>query len=165
MQRRTLGANLQVSALGLGCMGMSEFYGPRDDETSLRVLAEAVERGIDLLDTADMYGPHHNEALIGRFLATRRGQVKVATKFGIVRQHGEYRRTLDNSARYARQSCEGSLRRLGIEQIDLYYVHRLDPAHPVEETMAGLAQLVQEGKIARIGLCEVSEATLRRAHA
>ncbi|MGL6432417.1 MULTISPECIES: aldo/keto reductase [Aeromonas] len=165
MQRRTLGANLQVSALGLGCMGMSEFYGPRDDETSLRVLAEAVERGIDLLDTADMYGPHHNEALIGRFLAARRGQVKVATKFGIVRQHGEYRRTLDNSARYARQSCEGSLRRLGIEQIDLYYVHRLDPAHPVEETMAGLAQLVQEGKIARIGLCEVSEATLRRAHA
>jgi aryl-alcohol dehydrogenase-like predicted oxidoreductase len=165
MQRRTLGANLQVSALGLGCMGMSEFYGPRDDEMSLRVLAEAVERGIDLLDTADMYGPHHNEALIGRFLATRRGQVKVATKFGIVRQHGEYRRTLDNSARYARQSCEGSLRRLGIEQIDLYYVHRLDPAHPVEETMAGLAQLVQEGKIARIGLCEVSEATLRRAHA
>lgn len=90
---------------------------------------------------------------------------KVATKFGIVRQHGEYRRTLDNSARYARQSCEGSLRRLGIEQIDLYYVHRLDPAHPVDETMAGLAQLVQEGKIARIGLCEVSEATLRRAHA
>ena len=145
MQRRTLGANLQVSALGLGCMGMSEFYGPRDDETSLRVLAEAVERGIDLLDTADMYGPHHNEALIGRFLATRRGQVKVATKFGIVRQHGEYRRTLDNSARYARQSCEGSLRRLGIEQIDLYYVHRLDPVHPVEETMAGLAQLVQAG--------------------
>ncbi|WP_447837638.1 aldo/keto reductase [Aeromonas salmonicida] len=165
MQRRTLGTDLDVSAMGLGCMGMSEFYGPRDDEQALRVLARAVEMGIDFLDTADMYGPHHNEALIGRFLATHGAGVKVATKFGIVRQSGEYRRTLDNSVQYARQSCEASLRRLGVEQIDLYYVHRIDPAHPIEETMAGLAQLVQEGKIARIGLCEVSAATLRRAHA
>lgn len=165
MQRRTLGTDLDVSAMGLGCMGMSEFYGPRDDEQALRVLARAVEMGIDFLDTADMYGPHHNEALIGRFLATHGAGVKVATKFGIVRQSGEYRRTLDNSVQYARQSCEASLRRLGVEQIDLYYVHRIDPAHPIEETMAGLAQLVQEGKIAGVGLCEVSAATLRRAHA
>ena len=129
--------------MGLGCMGMSEFYGPRDDEQAMRVLARAVEMGIDFLDTADMYGPHHNEALIGRFLATHGAGVKVATKFGIVRQSGEYRRTLDNSVQYARQSCEASLRRLGVEQIDLYYVHRIDPAHPIEETMAGLAQLVQ----------------------
>jgi len=165
MQRRKLGIDLDVSALGLGCMGMSEFYGPRNDEESLAVLAQAVEMGVDFLDTADMYGPHHNEELIGRFLATRKPKVKIATKFGIVRKPGEYRRSIDNSPQYARQSCEASLRRLGIEQIDLYYVHRIDPTHPIEDTMAGLAQLVREGKIARIGLSEVSAATLRRAHA
>jgi len=165
MQRRTLGADLEVSALGLGCMGMSEFYGPRDDEESMRVLDQAIEMGIDFFDTADMYGPYHNEELIGRFLATRRPKVRIATKFGIVRKPGEYRRSIDNSPQYARQCCEASLRRLGVEQIDLYYVHRIDPAHPIEDTMAGLAQLVQEGKIARIGLSEVSAATLRRAHA
>lgn len=165
MQQRTLGSDLSVSALGLGCMGMSEFYGPRDDAQSLRTLAQAIERGIDFLDSADTYGPHHNEELLGRFLAGQRSPLRIATKFGIVRKPGEYRRSIDNSAHYARQSCEASLRRLGIEQIDLYYVHRLDPARPVEETMQALAQLVQEGKIARIGLCEVSAATLRRAHA
>jgi len=165
MQRRKLGIDLDVSALGLGCMGMSEFYGPRNDEESLAVLAQAVEMGVDFLDTADMYGPHHNEELIGRFLATRKPKVKIATKFGIVRKPGEYRRSIDNSPQYARQCCEASLRRLGIEQIDLYYVHRIDPAHPIEDTMAGLAQLVREGKIARIGLSEVSATTLRRAHA
>jgi len=165
MQRRTLGTDLEVSALGLGCMGMSEFYGPRDDAASMQVLAHAIEMGIDLLDTADMYGPYHNETLIGRFLATHKPKVQIATKFGIVRKPGEYRRSIDNSAQYARQCCEASLRRLGIARIDLYYVHRIDPTHPIEDTMMGLAQLVQEGKIARIGLSEVSAATLRRAHA
>lgn len=165
MQQRTLGHDLQVSALGLGCMGMSEFYGPRDDALALQALDHAVEAGIDFLDTADVYGPHHNEELIGRFLATRRPRVKIATKFGIVRKAGEDRRSIDNSAQYARQSCEDSLRRLGVERIDLYYVHRVDATRPIEETMQGLARLVQEGKIARIGLCEVSAATLRRAHA
>ncbi|CAN0619952.1 pyridoxine 4-dehydrogenase [Burkholderia multivorans] len=146
-------------------MGMSEFYGPRDDELAMRVLERAVEMGVDFLDTADMYGPYHNEELIGRFLAEYRPKVRIATKFGIVRKPGEYRRSINNSPQYARQCCEASLRRLGIEQIDLYYVHRIDPAHPIEDTMAELARLVQEGKIARIGLCEVSSATLRRAHA
>ena len=165
MQRRKLGIDLEVSALGLGCMGMSEFYGPRDDEQAMRVLEQAVGMGVDFFDTADMYGPHHNEELMGRFLATHRPKVQIATKFGIVRKPGEYRRSIDNSPQYARQCCEASLRRLGIDQIDLYYVHRIDPSHPIEDTMAGLARLVQEGKIARIGLCEVSAATLRRAHA
>ena len=165
MQTRKLGRDLEVSALGLGCMGMSEFYGPRDDEHALRVLEQAVDLGVDFLDTADMYGPHHNEELIGRFLAARKPKVRIATKFGIVRKPGEYRRRLDNSPEYARQCCEASLRRLGVEQIDLYYVHRIDPAHPVEDTMAGLAGLVEQGKIARVGLCEVSADTLRRAHA
>ncbi|MEQ3626235.1 MAG: aldo/keto reductase [Celeribacter sp.] len=165
MKQRTLGTDLTVSALGLGCMGMSEFYGPRDDESSLRVLHEAAELGIDFLDTADMYGPHHNEELIGRFLSETSAPMKVATKFGIVRAPGEYRRSLDNGPDYARQACEGSLRRLGIERIDLYYVHRVEQDRPIEETMEGLARLVRDGKIARIGLCEVSAETLRRAHA
>tara|TARA_R110000824_G_scaffold129584_4_gene291090 strand:+ start:28527 stop:29510 length:984 start_codon:yes stop_codon:yes gene_type:complete len=165
MQKRTLGTDLTLSAIGLGCMGMSEFYGPRDDSESLRVLARAVELGIDFFDTADMYGPHHNEELIGRFLASHQPNVRIATKFGIVRNPGEYQRRLDSSALYARKACEASLKRLGIEQIDLYYVHRVNPATPIEETMEGLAQLVKEGKIAHIGLCEVSDETLRRAHA
>ncbi|WP_220348630.1 aldo/keto reductase [Alkalilimnicola ehrlichii] len=165
MNKRTLGNDLSVSAIGLGCMGMSEFYGPRDDSESLRVLARAVELGIDFFDTADMYGPHHNEELIGRFLARNKPQVRIATKFGIVRNPGEYRRSLDNSANYARSACEASLRRLGVEQIDLYYVHRINPDEPIEETIDGLVSLIKAGKIARIGLCEVSADTLRRAHA
>lgn len=164
MERRTLGTDLEVSALGLGCMGMSEFYGPRDDATSLRVLHEAADLGIDFLDTADMYGPHCNETLIGRFLKDAKRPMKIATKFGIVREPGAYRRTLDNGPDYARRACEGSLRRLGVERIDLYYVHRVDRDRPIEETMEGLARLVAEGKIARIGLCEVGAETLRRAH-
>lgn len=163
--QRTLGNDLTVSALGLGCMGMSEFYGPRDDAQAMQVLDHAVAQGIDFFDTADAYGPHHNETLIGRFLASRTSHVKIATKFGIVREAGEYRRGLDNRPAYARACCEASLRRLGVEQIDLYYVHRINPEQPVEETIEGLAQLVKEGKIARIGLCEVSAATLRKAHA
>lgn len=164
MQQRNISRDLQVSALGLGCMGMSEFYGPRDDQQALQLLDRAIELGVNFLDTADTYGPHHNEELLGRFLATRKPAVKIASKFGIVRNAGEYRRSIDNSPDYARRSCEASLRRLGIEQIDLFYVHRIDAARPIEETMEGLAQLVREGKIARIGLCEVSATTLRRAH-
>ncbi|MER5172544.1 aldo/keto reductase [Thioclava kandeliae] len=165
MQKRHLTKDLEVSALGLGCMGMSEFYGPRDDAQSLEVLHRAVESGLDFLDTSDMYGPFHNEELIGRFLKETVQPVKIATKFGIVRQPGAYERHLDNSPAYARRAVEGSLKRLGIERIDLYYVHRVNPDEPVEETMAGLAGLVKEGKIGHIGLCEVSAATLRRAHA
>ena len=164
MQQRTLGQGLTTSALGLGCMGMSEFYGPRDDATSMQVLNEAVERGIDMLDTADMYGPHHNEELIGAFLGGG-AKVKVATKFGIVRAAGEYRRGLDNSPEYIRAACEGSLKRLGVDRIDLYYVHRVSPDLPIEETMGTLSRLVEEGKIAHVGLCEISANTLRRAHA
>ncbi|MDO5621180.1 MAG: aldo/keto reductase [Paracoccus sp. (in: a-proteobacteria)] len=164
MQRRNLTADFQTSAIGLGCMGMSEFYGPCDDARSLRVLHKAADLGITLLDTADMYGPQHNEDLIGRFLREISAPMQVTTKFGIIRAPGEYRRSIDNSPDYARRSVEGSLRRLGLERIDLYYVHRVD-SDRIEETMAGLARLVEAGKIARIGLCEVSAATLRRAHA
>lgn len=164
MQRRNLTADFQTSAIGLGCMGMSEFYGPRDDARSLRVLHKAADLGITLLDTADMYGPQHNEDLIGRFLRETSAPMQVATKFGIIRAPGEYRRSIDNSPDYARRSVEGSLRRLGLERIDLYYVHRVVNDR-IEETMAGLARLVEAGKVARIGLCEVSAATLRRAHA
>lgn len=165
MQQRTLGPHLSVSAIGLGCMGMSEFYGPRDDEESRAVLRRAVDLGIDFLDTADMYGPHHNEDLIGRFLAESGARVKIATKFGIVRKPGKYPRSIDNSADYMRRACEDSLKRLGVERIDLYYVHRIDREQPIEETMEGLAALKREGKICHIGLCEVSAGTLRRAHA
>ncbi|MBB5695813.1 aldo/keto reductase [Muricoccus pecuniae] len=165
MRTRHLTPSFATSGLGLGCMGMSEFYGPRDDETSMQVLHRAVELGIDLFDTADMYGPHHNEELIGRFLHEGRARVRVATKFGIVRRPGEYARSIDNSPDYVRSSCEGSLRRLGVERIDLYYVHRIDAARPIEDTMEALAALVREGKVGHVGLCEVSAATLRRAHA
>lgn len=165
MQQRTLAEGFEVSALGLGCMGMSEFYGPRDDDTSTAVLQAAVDQGITFFDTADMYGPHHNEELLGRFLAQSKAQVKIATKFGIVRKPGEYARTLDMSPAYVRSACEASLKRLGVERIDLYYVHRINPAQNIEDTMGALARLVEEGKIDRIGLCEVSAPTLRRAHA
>ena len=165
MQQRMLGSDLSVSAIGLGCMGMSEFYGPRDDAESLTVLRRAVDLGVNFLDTADTYGPHHNEELIGRFLADSHADVKIATKFGIVRKPGEYTRTIDNSADYMRHACESSLKRLGVERIDLYYVHRINRESPIEETMEGLVALKREGKIGHIGLCEVSAETLRRAHA
>lgn len=165
MKQRTLAHDFKVSGIGLGCMGMSEFYGPRDDNMSMRVMHEALDFGINFFDTADTYGPHHNEELIGRFLAQSKARPRIATKFGIVRKPGEYRRSLNNSPGYARASCEASLKRLGIERIDLYYVHRINPAQDIAETMGGLSRLVEEGKIDRIGLCEVSAATLRRAHA
>ncbi|PFG10644.1 aldo/keto reductase [Marinobacter sp. LV10MA510-1] len=165
MQRRSLTPDLNVSALGLGCMGMSEFYGPRDDAQSMQVLHRAADLGVTFFDTADMYGPHHNEELLGRFLRERKPQVEIATKFGIVRKPGEYARTIDNSAEYARAACEASLRRLEVERIDLYYVHRIDRSRPIEDVMEALSSLVRAGKIGHIGLSEVSAATLRRAHA
>ena len=165
MQTRYLTEGLGVSALGLGCMGMSEFYGPRDDEEALRVLHRAVDLGTTFFDTADMYGPHHNEELLSRFLKERKTDAVIATKFGIVRDGNRYARTIDNSPDYVRSACEASLRRLGLERIDLYYVHRVDRSRPVEEVVGVLADLVREGKIGHIGLCEVSAETLRRAHA
>jgi aryl-alcohol dehydrogenase-like predicted oxidoreductase len=150
-------------------MGMSEFYGESDDGASLRTLARALELGVSLFDTADTYGFGHNEALLGRFIAeggaARREQMVLATKFGIVRAEGQYERRIDNSPAYIRSACEASLRRLGVERIDLYYCHRRDPAVPVEEVVSTLAALLREGKIGAIGLSEVSAQTLRRAHA
>lgn len=170
MQQRQLGTHgPMVSALGLGCMGMSEFYGPSDDAESLRTLARALELGVSLFDTADTYGLGHNESLLGRFLdeggAARRRQAVVASKFGIVREAGTYERRIDNSPAYIRSACEASLRRLGVERIDLYYCHRRDPDVPIEEVVGAMAELVAEGKIGAIGLSEVSVETLRRAHA
>lgn len=170
MQQRQLGTHgPMVSALGLGCMGMSEFYGPSDDAESLRTLARALELGVSLFDTADTYGLGHNESLLGRFLdeggAARRRQAVVASKFGIVREAGTYERRIDNSPAYIRRACEASLRCLGVERIDLYYCHRRDPDVPIEEVVGAMAELVAEGKIGAIGLSEVSVETLRRAHA
>lgn len=165
MQERSLSTTLKVSALGLGCMGMSEFYGRSDDGQSMAVLNRACDLGVTFFDTADMYGPHHNEELIGRFLKQRKPKAIIASKFGIVREPGEYARTLDNSPAYATAACEASLRRLGVDRIDLYYVHRVDRSREIEEVMGALSRLVEAGKIGHIGLCEVSAQTLRRAHA
>lgn len=170
MQTRLLGPQRQpVSAIGFGCMGMSEFYGASDDAESLRTLARALELGINFFDSADTYGHGHNESLLGRFLkeggAARRQQLVIASKFGIVREPGKYERRIDNSPAYIRQACEASLRRLGVEQIDLYYCHRRNPEVPIEEMMGALAQLVAAGKVRQIGLSEVSAATLRQAGA
>lgn len=161
-----LGANGPVlPALGLGCMGMSEFYGETDDTQSLAVLHRAYDLGVRMFDTADMYGNGHNEQLLARFLKDGGNDAFVATKFGIRKAPGEYARTIDNSSGYIRQACEASLKRLGVEQIGLYYVHRAEPGRPIEDTMGVLAELVASGKIARIGLSEISAETLRRAHA
>lgn len=167
MRKVSLGsAPFTVSRIGLGCMGMSEFYGPTDDEMSVKVLNEAIELGVNFFDTSDMYGHGHNEKLIGDLLKLRPERVMVASKFGIVRQPGSgYSRGLNNSPAYIRKACEDSLRRLGSEAIDLYYIHRLDPSVAIEESIGELAKLVGEGKIRSIGLCEVSAETLRRAHA
>jgi len=154
MKKRTLGKSLKVSQLGLGCMGMSEFYGKYDDKESLSVLHRAVELGVTFLDTADIYGPHHNEQLLNRFLKESNESLTIATKFGIVRKPGEYSRVVDNSASYVRQACEASLARLGIDHIHLYYIHRIDQTRPIEEAMQALSSLVQEGKIGHIGICE-----------
>lgn len=165
MKTRRLGRHGPVvSAVGLGCMGMSEFYGARDDTESIATVHRALELGITLLDTADIYGPYLNEELVGRAIRDRRERVFLATKFGIVRDPNDpAKRGINGRPDYVRSSCEGSLRRLGVETIDLYYQHRVDPATPIEETVGAMADLVTAGKVRYLGLSEASGKTLERA--
>ncbi len=169
MKTRTLGRNgPTVSALGLGCMGMSAFYGPdsRDDTASIQVIHRALERGVTLLDTADMYGPHTNEELVGRAIGDRRGQVFLATKFGIRLDPDDPQvRGVDGRPEYVQAACEASLQRLGVDHIDLYYQHRVDPQVPIEDTVGAMARLVEQGKVRFLGLSEAAPETIRRAHA
>ncbi len=163
LEHRTLGSSLSVSALSLGCMGMSEFYGATDEQESIATIHRALDLGVTMLDTADVYGPHTNEVLVGRALAGRREGVIVATKFGIVRSADPAYRGVSGRPEYVRASCEASLRRLAIDAIDLYYQHRVDPNTPIEDTVGAMADLVREGKVRYIGLSEAGVETLRRA--
>jgi aryl-alcohol dehydrogenase-like predicted oxidoreductase len=166
MRTREIGQGLRVSALGLGCMGMSDFYGGRDDAESVATIHRALELGVTLLDTADMYGPYTNEELVGRAIADRRDQVVLATKFGIQRDPDDpTARAVNGRPEYVREACEASLRRLGVEHIDLYYQHRVDPDTPIEETVGAMAELVEQGKVRHLGLSEAGPDTLRRAAA
>ncbi|MEU1042972.1 aldo/keto reductase [Streptomyces sp. NPDC005551] len=168
MQQRKLGSDgPTVSGIGLGCMGMSEFYGPTDEAQSLTTLQAAIDRGVTFLDTADMYGKGHNEQLVGRAVAGRRDEVVLATKFGMRRDDSDPRqgRKVDSSPEYCRQAIDASLRRLGVDHVDLYYLHRKDPDVPIEETVGAMAELVEAGKVRHLGLSEVTARTLRRAHA
>ncbi|MEW6421536.1 MAG: aldo/keto reductase [Deinococcota bacterium] len=164
MQHRKL-RELDVSALGLGCMGMSEFYGEADEQESIRVIHRALDLGLTFLDTADIYGVGRNEELVGRAIRGRRDEVVLATKFGIVRGPNGERLGINGRPEYVRQACDASLKRLGVDHIDLYYQHRVDPDTPIEETVGAMAELVQAGKVRCLGLSEVSATTLRRAAA
>ncbi len=165
MQRRILGRNgLNVSAMGLGCMGMSEFYGARDEAESIATIHRSIELGVNFLDTADMYGPFTNEELVGRAIKGRRGEVVLATKCGIVRDPGnKMLRGVDGSPEYIRNACDASLKRLGVDHVDLYQLHRVDPQTPIEESVGAMADLVKAGKTRFLGLSEAGSETLRRA--
>jgi aryl-alcohol dehydrogenase-like predicted oxidoreductase len=168
MKQRTLGpGGPQVAEIGLGCMGMSAFYGSADEGEAVATIQRALDLGCGFLDTSDMYGPHTNERLVGRAIAGRRDEVFLATKFGIKLDMAAQppRREIDGSAAYVRAACEASLERLGVEHIDLYYQHRVDPKTPIEETVGAMAELVKEGKVRHLGLSEAAPATIRRAHA
>jgi aryl-alcohol dehydrogenase-like predicted oxidoreductase len=167
MEKRTLGGQgLTVSALGLGCMGMSEFYGPADESESIATIHAALDAGLNFLDTADAYGPHKNEELVGRAIRGRRQEVVLATKFGIVRRPDDpASRAISGRPEYVRASCDASLQRLGVETIDLYYQHRVDPETPIEDTVGAMAELVRAGKVRHLGLSEAGAETLRRAQA